>query len=159
MHGPPAARAHEARREDVDELAALEQRCFSGDRLSARQYRRHVGSPSAAVLVARGAGGLLGSAVLLFRRGSRVARLYSIAVDPASRRRGLGAALLIAAEAAAGARGATVLRLEVRQDNAAAIRLYVEHGYQRIGAREGYYEDGSAAWRYERALGDRGPAP
>lgn len=146
-----------ARRSEVATLAALEQRSFATDRLSARQYRRHVGSPSAVVLVAEGTGGaVLGSAVVFLRAASRVARLYSIAVDAAARGRGIGAALLDAAEAVARRRGRTVLRLEVRQDNPAAIALYEARGYRRIGTRRGYYEDGADAWRYERVLAGTG---
>jgi ribosomal protein S18 acetylase RimI-like enzyme len=137
---------------DAAALAALEQRCFSGDRLSLRQYRRHLRSRSAIVLAARRGPLLIGSAVVFLRAGSPVARLYSIAVDPAARGSGLGAALLRAAECAAGARGAAGLRLEVRQDNPAAIALYESRGYARIGVRKAYYEDGADAWRYARAL-------
>jgi len=158
MPRPLAARVRPARRTDVAALAALEARCFSCDWLSARQYRRHVGSGSAIVLAAAGDDGrLLGSAVVFLRAASRVARLYSIAVDPSARGRGLGVILLSAAESAARRRGAAVLRLEVRQDNPAAIALYAARGYRLIGARDSYYEDGAAAWRYERDL--TGPAP
>jgi ribosomal-protein-alanine N-acetyltransferase len=137
---------------EVPALAALEQRSFASDRMSARQYRRHVASPGAVVLVAHRDGLLAGSAVVFLRLGSDLARLYSIAVDPAARGTGLGAALLAAAERAARRRGARRLRLEVRQDNPAAIRLYETRGYRRVGARAAYYEDGADAWRYERAL-------
>lgn len=148
---PPAIRR--ARVGDVAGLAALEVRAFPGDRMSARQYRHHVHSPNAVVLVAPGAPGApAGSAVVFLRAGSRVARLYSIAVDPSARGRGLGAALLGAAERSARRRGAVLLRLEVRQDNPAAIALYEARGYRRIGARVGYYDDGADAWRYERGL-------
>jgi ribosomal-protein-alanine N-acetyltransferase len=44
------------------------------------------------------------------------------------------------------------MRLEVRQDNSAAIRLYERLGYRRFAARQGYYEDGEDAWRYEKKL-------
>ena len=140
---------------EVPALAALEQRSFAGDRMSARQYRRHVASPGAVVLVAHRGGLPVGSAVVFLRVGSDLARLYSIAVDPAARGTGLGAALLAAAERAARRRGARRLRLEVRQDNPAAIRLYETRGYRRVGARAAYYEDGADAWRYERALARR----
>jgi ribosomal protein S18 acetylase RimI-like enzyme len=93
--------------------------------------------------------------VVFFRRNSRVARLYSIAVAHAARGRGLGEALLSAAERTALARGCQRLRLEVRQDNAGAIRLYERLGYRRFGAYSGFYEDGADAWRYERKLGPR----
>lgn len=104
------------------------------------------------MLAAVDAQGLLGKAVVFFRRNSDVARLYSIAVDGRARGRGLGKALLQAVERAAQRRGCTRLRLEVRQDNAGAIRLYERLGYRRFAARVRFYEDGADAWRYEKTL-------
>lgn len=143
---------------DLEALLALEQRSFSADRMSGRQYRRHLGSTSARILVASQPA-LLGSAVLFFRAGSTVARLYSLAVDDAVRGRGIGARLLHAAIEAARQRGCRSLRLEVRTDNAGAIALYECQGFRRIGRYVGYYEDGADAWRYERALGETKAGP
>jgi ribosomal protein S18 acetylase RimI-like enzyme len=137
---------------DLDALVALERRAFTTDHLSRRQYRHHIGSDSARVLAAVDASGLLGKAVVFFRRNSDAARLYSIAVGHEARGRGLGEALLAAAERAARANGCRRLRLEVRQDNAGAIRLYERLGYRCFGAYPGFYEDGADAWRYEKSL-------
>lgn len=140
---------------DLDALVALELRAFSGDRMSRAQYRRHLASAGAAVLVAEAPGEeLLGSALVFFRSGSTLARLYSIASAPAARGRGIGTQLLAAAEDAAHGRGCRALRLEVRVDNAAAIALYERAGYRRIGRYADYYEDGADAWRYEKGLAD-----
>jgi ribosomal protein S18 acetylase RimI-like enzyme len=144
-----------ARPADAAALAALELRCFPGDRMSLRQFRRHLAGGRNLVLAACRNGSLVGSAVVLLRAGSAVARLYSIAVDPAARGEGLGAALLAACERGARRRGARLLRLEVRQDNAAAISLYAAHGYLRTGSYKAYYDDGADAWRYQRALRSR----
>jgi ribosomal protein S18 acetylase RimI-like enzyme len=153
MGTPPRIAIGPARPDEVGALADLELRCFTGDRLSPRQYRRHLRSRTARVLGARQAGRLLGSAVLFFRAGSTVARLYSIAVDPAARGLGIGRRLLRAAERTARSLGARELRLEVRQDNTSAVGLYEAAGYQRFGIHADYYEDGAPAWRYRRALG------
>lgn len=131
---------------------ALEQRAFARDRLSRRQWRHHIGNPQAALLVCVEAGALLGDALMLFRRGSGVARLYSLAVAPVARGRGIGGALLRAGERMARVRGAERVRLEVRKDNPVAIALYERHGYRRFGERPGYYADGMDAWRYEKRL-------
>ncbi|EIM03355.1 acetyltransferase [Rhodanobacter sp. 115] len=66
----------------------------------------------------------LGTAVVFFRKGSKVARLYSLASKPDARGKGVGTSLVEAAEAAARRRRCHALRLEVRTDNLAAIRLY-----------------------------------
>lgn len=141
-----------ARPADLPALVALENTTFTTDRMSARQLRRHVGGSSAEVLVAADGARVLGAALVFLRRGSDVARLYSIAVDDAARGLGLGARLLDAAERRARRRGARVMRLEVRVDNAAARRLYEAHGYRRVATLPGYYEDGADGERYERDL-------
>lgn len=102
---------------------------------------------------------MAGYALVLLRRGSRVARLYSIAVDPALRGAGLGARLLADAEAQAHKAGAGALRLEVRVDNAAAIKLYERRGYRRFARLPDYYQDGAEAWRYEQVLESRRAVP
>jgi ribosomal protein S18 acetylase RimI-like enzyme len=148
----PALRVRRADLADLDALVELEQGSFTHDRLSRRQYRQHLGSSSARVLAARAEGCLVGAAVLFFRRGTQVARLYSLATAAASRGSGVGRRLLQAAEQAARQHGCRGLRLEVRTDNAAAIRLYESAGYARTGRRARYYEDGADAWRYEKPL-------
>ena len=155
---PPHFRIRAAASRDLDQLLALERAAFTTDHLSPRQYRRHLHSPSAVVLVAVDGPDLLGKALVFFRRGSDVARLYSIAVAQHARGRGVAKTLLEAAAAAARRHGCERLRLEVRQDNVAAIALYERLGYRRFGARAAYYEDGADAWRYELAL-DGGVRP
>jgi [ribosomal protein S18]-alanine N-acetyltransferase len=148
-----AFRIRRATPADLPALLALERTAFTTDHLSARQYRLHLDSPTGLVLAAVDGSGLLGKALVFFRRNSAVARLYSIAVAHGARGRGIGEALLAQAERAARRRGATHMRLEVRQDNAAAMRLYERRGYTRFAERPGYYEDGGDAWRYEKDLG------
>jgi ribosomal-protein-alanine N-acetyltransferase len=136
---------------DVDALVALENSVFAGDRISRRSFRYLIAVPSALVLVKRSGADLAGYAVVLLRRGSMRARLYSIAADP--RFAGIGHRLLGAAEEAAARRGAAELSLEVRQDNERAIRLYERSGYRRFDRVPGYYADGAAALRFRKALG------
>ena len=149
---PAAYRIRRAMSADLPALVALERRAFTTDHLSPRQYRHHLANPGALALVAVDAGGLLGKAVVFFRKGSDIARLYSIAVDDVARGRGIAKALLHAVERGALARGCVRVRLEVRQDNPGAIHLYEKLGYRRFGAIDGFYEDGADAWRYEKIL-------
>lgn len=153
MPATAAVRVRRAELSDLDDLVALEEQSFAGDRLSRAQYRRHLDSESALVLVASANHRhFLGTAVVFFRKGSGVARLYSIATRAEARGKGVGSALIEAAEQAARRKRRRALRLEVRTDNHAAIRLYERLGYARIGRYAGYYEDGADAWRYEKAL-------
>ncbi|HJP98721.1 MAG TPA: GNAT family N-acetyltransferase [Rhodanobacteraceae bacterium] len=137
---------------DLGALVALERATFESDRISRAQWRRHLASNSACVLVAGPTGRVDGAAVVFQRRNSTRARLYSLAVAEAARGSGLAKALLAATEAEARRRGCDVLELEVRTDNRAAIGLYERQGYLRAAHLQGFYEDGSDAWRYNKVL-------
>jgi ribosomal-protein-alanine N-acetyltransferase len=67
------------------------------------------------------------------------AEIITLAVLPAARRRGVGAALVTAAGREAAARGAARLFLEVAEDNAPARALYSRAGFLPVGRRKGYY--------------------
>lgn len=150
--GPAVIRIRAAQRFDIDDLVRLEAKAFASDRLSRRRLAAHTVNSAAALLVATTDGEIAGYALVLMRRGSSAARLYSLAVDPDMSGQGVGSTLLAAAEEAALSKGAAHLRLEVRVDNDAAIRLYERGGYRLVGHRENYYEDGAAALRYVRSL-------
>lgn len=141
--------------EDVDALVRLERDCFAGDRIGPRSWRRLIGSGSASVTVVESAGCIVAATVLLFRRNTSVARLYSIAVAPVSRGNGLSRLLMQNAIDCAHASRSALLRLETREENVKAQALFESCGFSRFGRREGYYEDGASALLYERALWDR----
>ena len=148
----PSFTIRTARRSDLAALIALEGLSFPSDRLSPRSLRRLLAAATAVCRVARGGGDLAGYSLLLFRAGTGVARLYSIAVHPDHRGRGLAAALLSDAERQARKRRRRALRLEVREDNRPAIRLYERSGYRPIGRYRRYYADKANAIRFEKGL-------
>lgn len=138
---------------DLDAVEALEDLVFESDELSRRSLRYYIGSPTARFIVAEHDAGIAADAIVAFRRLSAVARLYSIAVRPELAGRGLGRQILTACESIVRERGRSALRLEVRSDNEAAIRFYEAAGYARFGTYPDYYEDGTAASRYEKLFG------
>jgi len=138
---------------DVSGLARLETQAFASDRVSPRSFRRLIASPTASLRVAGRDGAVEGYSLLFFRRGTTVARLYSLAVDATARGSGLADALMADAERFAARRGCRALRLEVRPDNRPAVHLYRRRGYRPIGIYRDYYADGSDALRFERPLG------
>ena len=145
----------DARLADLDALVALEDSCFEIDRFNRRQFRYMITRAQGRLLVDERRGTLIGYAQVLFRRGTSLARLYSIAVDPRARGKGAGRDLLEAAERAASEAGCAYLRLEVRRDNVESIRLYRNAGFRKLGEVGDYYEDGMEALRYEKALAPR----
>jgi ribosomal protein S18 acetylase RimI-like enzyme len=153
----PGPSLRDGKASDLADIRAIEEGSFSGDRLSPRSIRRLLAAPSASLRVAALDGHVAGYHLVLTRKGSSVARLYSIAVAATARGRGLGERLLADAERMARRRGAVALRLEVRTDNAGAIRLYTRRGYRRIGTYPAYYADGADALRFEKPLGNAAP--
>ncbi len=139
--------------DDLDTLTALEQRCFSSDRLSRRSFRKWLKRQHAGLIVALDEQQqLAGYALVLLQPGTRLARLYSIAVDPQQRGKKLGERLLDAAEDYAHQQRRLFLRLEVRKDNVAAIALYERLGYRLFAQTADYYEDHEDALRYQKRL-------
>jgi ribosomal protein S18 acetylase RimI-like enzyme len=156
MRPPPvtaAVRVRRAEPSDLDDLVALDASGVTQDRLSRAQYRKHLDSQTALVLVASANHRrFLGTAVVFFRKAATVARLYSLATTPQARGKGVGSALIAAAEDTARSRGCRALRLEVRTDNAVALGLYERLGYRRTGTHTACYTDGTDALRLEKAL-------
>lgn len=137
---------------DVPELMALEQHCFTTDRLSPRSFQWMVSRAHGQLLVAENERQLLGYALVLFRRGTSLARLYSIAIAEHARGMGLGKQLLARIEACAQVHECARLRLEVRTDNSGAIALYEHNGYRRFAFITDYYQDHTPALRLEKCL-------
>ncbi|WP_426200860.1 ribosomal protein S18-alanine N-acetyltransferase [Pseudomonas sp. TWP3-1] len=138
--------------EDLPALLALETHCFTTDRLTRRSFQWMITRAHAQLMVAERDGQLAGYALVLFHRGTSLARLYSIAIAPAARGLGMGTQLLQRIEACALEHDCAYLRLEVRTDNPAAIALYEKHGYRRFALIHDYYEDHADALRLEKRI-------
>ncbi|MBI5720332.1 MAG: GNAT family N-acetyltransferase [Burkholderiales bacterium] len=106
------------------------------------------------VVVTRDAKGLRGFGIMIYREQS--AHLCLFAVRPDCRRQGVGSALLAWLERVAQVAGVQRLGLEARQDNAAAIAFYQEHGYRRSGVVAGMYQGIEDGVRLEKWLSSAG---
>jgi ribosomal-protein-alanine N-acetyltransferase len=136
-----------ARLEDAPALAALHALSFPpAEAWGADAMRLMLEMP--------GAYGLWRSAegLVLARAAAGEAEILTLAVAPAARRRGLGAALLAAAMQGAILRGAAEMFLEVAAGNAAALALYAAAGFAEVGRRRRYYASGEDALVLRRAL-------
>ena len=133
-------------------IRALEESCFTSDQMSLRSIQRLICSTSARVVVAEAGDILAGAAVLLLRRKISSARLYSLAVAPEHRGLGVATAMLQSLEHAAAASGTSSLRLELREDNRTAAKLYLRNGFRKMSQTPGYYADGATALRLAKPL-------
>jgi RimJ/RimL family protein N-acetyltransferase len=119
-------------------LADSRWRSVGDERRWIRAVRRH---PDAVLIVAE-RGGVLAGRLSIARdphpASAHVADL-GLMVDARFRRRGIGTALLVAAEEWARSAGVTKLELHVFPHNTPAIALYDKHGYEREGYRRRHY--------------------
>jgi ribosomal protein S18 acetylase RimI-like enzyme len=138
--------------DDLDTLVALENRCFQTDRLSRRSFRYLLKQGHAVTHVAEIGGEIVGYVMTLFSRGTSMARIYSIAVDPVARGRGAGRLLVETAEQAASRAECRDIRLEIRRDNKASIATFTGLGYRQFGVVSDYYDDHMEALRFQKSL-------
>lgn len=80
------------------------------------------------------------------------ADVQTVAVAREAQGRGVGGLLVEAMADEARVRGASVLHLEVRADNVAALALYAGHGFVADGRRRDYYGRGRDAVLMSRRL-------
>ncbi|OSQ42223.1 GCN5 family acetyltransferase [Thalassospira sp. MCCC 1A01428] len=137
---------------DLADLVRIENICFDQDRMSRRTMRHFIASATAGFWVAVCSDVVIAYVVVIYRRNTALARLYSMAVAPAFQRAGIGQMLLRHAEEATLDFGAPMLRLEVHPQNDAAISLYRKNGYQEFALYPDYFPDHSPALRMEKVL-------
>lgn len=138
--------------DDLKGLVELENRCFTEDRISRRSFRRFLEVPRDRLIVAVRGEELVGYCLVLMSAATRLARIYSIAVSPTVRGKGVGEKLVKEAEKEAADADRIIMRLEVREDNSGAINLYRRLGYRQFGTYRDYYEDQGTALRFERRI-------
>ncbi|MDD5627584.1 MAG: ribosomal protein S18-alanine N-acetyltransferase [Elusimicrobia bacterium] len=127
---------------DLDAVCAVAQSSAFSARWSRAQYGEEIACGRGLFAVV-GAEPIRGYLVL--RRVSPEAQLVDLAVRPQDQGRGLGRALLDCAAAAARSWGCSRVTLEVSAANAAALRLYLRTGFQVVGRRPKFYNDGADA--------------
>jgi len=137
---------------DLTRLVEIENLAFDVDRLSRRSFRYLLTKANSSNLVFEDDGRILGYVTVLFNTGTSLARMYSLAVDPDARGRGIAQQLIAAAEENTLLNDCISLRLEVRRDNPHAIKLYEKMGYRMFGSYSDYYEDHMEALRFEKRL-------
>ena len=125
--------------EHLDEIARLEQICFSRP-WSRRMLAEELENQCAAFLTALepDTGKVLGYAGLLVVADEGY--ITNVAVFPEYRRRGVAAQLIQVFCDFAQGNHLAFLTLEVRPSNAAAISLYNSFGFEEVGRRKNYYE-------------------
>ncbi len=145
---------------DLEALVALESVAFPrGGAVNRRQMRYLLRSKRALIAVARESGGVIGWAIALLRRHPKyeTARIYSLAVAPQRRGRGVGERLCRHLLREAEEMGIGRCFLEVAQENHAARSLYQRLGFTPVATLPHYYGEGAHGVRMVRVSRERVP--
>ena len=122
--------------EDIESVYTLSTQCFS-EPWSLESIKQELSNTVASYFVAEKGKAIMGYAGLwhVLDEGE----VINIAVASEERRRGVGQALLEKLLEEAKVYSLSILHLEVRQSNQAAIALYEKFGFKSIAIRKGYY--------------------
>lgn len=137
---------------DRKAILLVEEACFANDRLSERQILYWLRAVHKVMYVALLEGQIVGYGLAIMRKGTSLARLYSLAVLSTARGLGIGKHLLGHLEQSCVEKNKLFLRLEVAISNHSAIALYSSLGYKEFGFYSEYYEDHSDALRMQKAI-------
>jgi ribosomal protein S18 acetylase RimI-like enzyme len=137
---PHTAHIRIATLDDFERIIELEHLCFPKEHAySRRQLRYLLTKANSTVLVETIDALVRGFLIILYRRGTTVAGIETINVDPAFRKKGIGLRLLSAAEELLRKKEIRKIRLEVAITNTAAITLYEHAGFHQAMLLKKYY--------------------
>jgi ribosomal-protein-alanine N-acetyltransferase len=139
-----------ARHDDVPSILRIEKKSFGRDAWDREQFLDYIAGTASSVFLVATIDHMIVGYALAFHSKTR-ADIDSIAVTPASRGRGVAAALLKRAIRLLRQRGFKTVSLSVRPENKAAMQLYRKLGFHRVRRVSEYYEDRAPAWRMRRS--------
>jgi ribosomal-protein-alanine acetyltransferase len=125
----------------LDKLFEIEEQCFTKEAFSKQQISYLLTDYNTIGLVAKVNSEIAGFIILQLESEDDVVFGHIITLNVATkyRRKGIAQRMLHETENMLKSRGITESRLEVKQDNSAAIKLYQRLGYREIGKLDHYY--------------------
>lgn len=139
---------------DLKSLHAIDTACFPpGISYTLEELRSFITTRTAKTWVAEENGEVAG--FLVAHKTAKLAETHIVTLDviEQARRRGVGGALMDAAEDWARIQGCRVISLETAEDNRAAQAFYRKRGYEKTDIVENYYENGASAWVMTKRIG------
>lgn len=138
--------------DDISRLVEIEKSCFNYDMLDHKKFKYFITQAHAELVVQQQNDQLLGYGLILYRKGTSLCRLYSVAIAKEFQGQKLGEPLMLALEEFARKQGSSYLRLEVKVSNKKAISLYSKIGYAKFSIKHKYYEDKEDALCMEKKV-------
>lgn len=141
-----------AKLEDINRLVEIENLSFDYDQLDAKNFRYFIHKGHCDLVVQIKNDVITAYCLLLYRHGTKPARIYSIAVHHDFLGQGLGKALMTELEVFTKQHERYLIRLEVKVSNHAAITLYQKMGYEHFATKTAYYANNEDALCLQKQL-------
>ena len=125
----------------LDKLYEIEMECFEREAFTKQQIAHLLTDYDSVSLVAKVNGEIIGFIIgmVYLERNSLIGHILTIDISPIHRRKGTAQKLLQEIEKIFTEKGVKACRLEVREDNIAALRLYQKFGYKKVAKLKNYY--------------------
>jgi ribosomal-protein-alanine acetyltransferase len=125
----------------LGKLYEIEKQCFAQEAFTKQQLTYLLTAYNAIGLAARVNSEIAGFAIARvdIGRNTSFGHILTVDIAPAYRRQGIAQKLLQEIETIFREKGIKECRLEVREDNVAALNLYQKLGYKKVGKLEKYY--------------------
>ncbi|MEM3789197.1 MAG: ribosomal protein S18-alanine N-acetyltransferase [Candidatus Bathyarchaeia archaeon] len=127
----------------LERLFEIEMECFKSEAFTKQQIAHLLTNQNCISLIAKENDKIIGFIIGMVYVEDNVltGHILTIDVSPNHRRKGVGIKLLEELEKIFRDKGVKVCRLEVREDNVAALNLYQKFGYKKVGKLHHYYGD------------------
>lgn len=125
--------------QDLKSILEIERQSFAHEAFNARQFKYLLTAATSCFFVVTMDNLIAGYAILLWRKNSKLMRIYSIAVAKEFRGKGVAHNMLQEAKRFAKVKKRAALSLEVSADNARAIFIYHNEGFITTGQKQHYY--------------------
>jgi len=125
----------------LEKFCEIENQCFEQEAFTKRQLSYLLTDYNSIALVAKADNDIAGFIIsqIEIENDKSFGHIITLNVAPSYRRKGVGSQMLNEIEKILKEKGANECHLEVREDNFAALKLYLNSGYQKIGKLDKYY--------------------
>jgi ribosomal-protein-alanine acetyltransferase len=127
----------------LDRLFEIEMECFKSEAFTKQHIAQLLTNQNCISLMAKENDKIIGFVIgIVYVEGDILTgHILTLDVSPSHRRKGVGIKLLQELEKIFRSNQVKVSRLEVREDNVAALNLYRKLGYRKVGRLRHYYGD------------------
>jgi len=126
--------------DDLGRIIELERKCFNEYvAYNPKQLKYLITTANSSCLAETIQETIRGFVIVLYKKGTKVAGIETLNVDPVFQGKGIGKKLLKAAEKIIHSNEIKKIRLEVSVGNDSAVKLYEKSGFRKVKILKNYY--------------------